>query len=153
MLAMPFLPGLAVVFVGIVGGDHHHRVEQQVQLMLQELDVKATPINSAAVRSLARHDRSSAEIVRRLHVDGAVGGELVTQHGHTMLRLVVYSADGAMKSLAETSLVGLALPRDAIAALTSNLGDEVAALDEARRVRDKKSASVAAQGTTRRSKN
>ncbi len=156
---MPFLPGLAIVFVGIVGGENT-RVEQQVQLILQEHEVKATPLPPITLRSLAHPGRDAREIVRQMHVDGVVGGELVTNQGRVTLRLVVYDADGGLKSLTETSLTGPTLARDAITVLSSNLGDEVTALTVARRIRDKKTppkpnrpneARVAPPATTRRS--
>jgi hypothetical protein len=146
---MPLLPGLAVVFVGITGGGEHSRVEQQVQLILQEHDVKATPMSSAVVKSLARHDKASAELVRQMHVDGVVGGELVMgRHGRAMLRVVVYDADGSLKSLSETALSGPTLTRDSIAVLTSNLDDEVSALEtSAQKQRDKRAVKTPPQTT------
>lgn len=125
---MPFLPGLAVVYVGIVGGDTNH-VDQQVQLLLAEQAVKATPTPAAVVHKLATHGDGSRELVRKLHVDGLVGGELVANRGHLTLRLVIYDGDGGLRSLSEIPLDGRRLTRTELAVLNTNLADEVAALE------------------------
>jgi hypothetical protein len=123
------LPELAVVFFGIVGDDTG-RVDQQVHLMLQE-DVTVTKLDVRRARTLARHGEASRGIVRELHVDGAVGGELIRANGRRTLRMVVYTADGAMRSLFEVPVTGKLLTRDELAMLHENLADDVAALHKA----------------------
>jgi hypothetical protein len=126
------------VFVGVVGGDDH-RIEQQVQLLLQEQEVRATLMMPAAVRTLSHR------------ADGVVGGELVVLRGHQTLRLVVYDGDGGLKSLSEIPLSsGRLLTRDELVVLRTNLEDEVTAL-VARKKTDKKptEARVASPGPRR----
>ena len=52
---MPFLAGVTVVFVGVAGGDH--RVDHQVQTLLEHQHVKAEAINATLVHMRNSHDR------------------------------------------------------------------------------------------------
>ena len=67
---MPLLSGLAVVFVGIVGGRDAKRVDQQVKVVLAEKHVRAAALPAATVKTLTHHGEGSREIVQRMHVDG-----------------------------------------------------------------------------------
>ncbi len=124
---MAVLPALAVVFVGIAGPDSA-RVDQQVRLLLQEQEVELGHLDPRRVRAIAKHDETSRALVRAMHVDGVVGGELVPDHGHHTLRVVVYSGEGAMKSLFEVPVSGRQLSRDEVAMLQANLADDIASL-------------------------
>jgi hypothetical protein len=124
---MIFLPGLAVIFVGVVG-DPTTKVDHQVEAVVRDAHVERAPMAAATVRTLVRHGDGTRDIVRRLHVDGVVGGELVNDHGHLALRLVIYAADGGLKSFSEVPLGGKTLSSDELEVLRSNLGDEIEAL-------------------------
>jgi hypothetical protein len=115
---MPFLPGLAVVFVGIVDGGHA-KVDQQVTTLVRELHVQAKPLPQTAVLALARHTSATTGIVKKLHTSGVISFEVV---GGKELHLATYSGEGAVKTYVELSLTGgmlsaedLATVRDAIA--------------------------------------
>ncbi len=136
---MPLLPLLSVVFVGVVGGDKHDRIDQQVHLLLGELDVKTMPIRASAVRKLSRHAPGSREAIASLHVDGLVGGELVGDRRHRVLRMVVYDGDGRLDSLFEIPFSGHLLSRDELATLTSSVED-VAAIVRRAKARDAQAA-------------
>ena len=127
---MVFLPGLAVVFVGIVGNGAG-KIDHQVKGLLADEHVQAVGIPAASVAILAHHGEGCGDLVRRLHVDGVVGGELVTSRGHQTLRLAIYVGDGSLKSLAEIPLSGLTLTHDELDVLRSNLDDDVVALEKA----------------------
>src|SRR5438034_8372347 len=98
---MPALPLLAVVFVGIGGADAS-RVDHQMQSLLhKDARVDTAKVSAAALRTLARHGDGCRAIVRGLHADGVVGGELLDSHGQVTLRVVVYDGDGGLKDLVE----------------------------------------------------
>ena len=121
---MPFLPALSVVFVGVVGGKTD-KVDHQVQAVAESQHVVRMTVPAATVRTLARHGEGSRELVAKLHTDGVISGELVVDHGNLSLHLVIYGADGAMKSYNEMSLAGLSLSKEELEALRSNMADEV----------------------------
>jgi hypothetical protein len=128
---MPLLPALAIVFVGISGSDSA-RVDRQVQALLhKDGGVEPATVTPAELRTLARHGDGCKAIVRRMHVDGVIGGELVESRGGLSLRIVVYGADGAMKDLVETPLGKRALGRDELEVLRSNVLPDVAELRDA----------------------
>jgi hypothetical protein len=127
---MVFLPGLAVVFVGIVG-NNAGKVEHQVKVLLADAHVQTAAMPAAEVATLAHHGEGCGDIVRRLHVDGVVGGELFSNHGHQSLRVAIYAGDGGLKSFAEIPLGGRVLSNDELDVLRSNLEDDVLALAKA----------------------
>jgi hypothetical protein len=125
---MPILlPLLDVLFVGLVGQDPGH-IDRQVQQADARLVVKK--IASADLHALTANDDTSADIVKKLGADGIVAGELVSAGARTAsLRLVIYNGAGVMTSMSEVPLgVRRVLNQDALAALKSNLGDEVTSL-------------------------
>ncbi|MDB4957411.1 MAG: hypothetical protein JWO36_4980 [Myxococcales bacterium] len=124
---MVFLPGLAVVFVGIVG-NNAGKVDHQVKTLLAGSHVQMTAMPAAAVATLAHHGEGCGDLVRQLHVDGVVGGELIANHGHQTLRVAIYAGDGGLKSLAEIPLGGRVLSKDELDVLRSNIEDEVLSL-------------------------
>jgi len=120
---MPLLPILSVVFVGVVGGDNSDRIEQQVQVLLGELDVKTLPMRVTAVRKIARHAPGSREAIAGLHMDGLIGGELVGDRAHRVLRMVIYDAEGGLDSLFEIPFSGHRLSRDELSMLQTSVED------------------------------
>ncbi len=123
---MPFLAGVAVVFVGVAGGDH--RVEHQVKTLLEHQHVKAEAIDQTLVHTLAHHGEGSREIVQKLHTGGVVSGEIVESHGQFTLRIAIYNGDGGMRSYSETPVAGRTLNKTELEALGSNLEDDVTAM-------------------------
>jgi len=125
---MVILPTLAVAFVGVTGHDTRAIDRQIVAALPAEAHVQAMKIPAAAVHTLARHGDGSREIVKKLHVDGVVGGELIPAKRGATLRLVIYDGDGSLKSLNELPLAGHALGKDELDVVRSNLADDVTAL-------------------------
>jgi hypothetical protein len=105
---MILLPLLDVVFVGLVGSDPGH-VEKQLAAILEDHKAVTHKVASADAAALARHAESSADIVKKLQVDGVIAGELVTDKGHRSLRIVIYDAAGDLRSLSEAPLTGKSL--------------------------------------------
>ncbi len=124
---MPFLPGLSVVFVGVVGGNSA-KVDKQVQQVISTANIERTSVPAATVRTLARHADGSRELVEQMHVDGVIGGELVVEHHQLSLHLVVYNGEGVMKSYNEIAIAGRVLTKTELEVLHDNLIDEVSAL-------------------------
>jgi hypothetical protein len=123
-----FLPGLAVVFVGIIGNSPK-TVDLQVKVMLRDdANVAPASLAAAAVAKLTHHADGSAQIVKRMHVDGVVGGELIASQGHRTLRVVIYDGAGSLKSLSEVPISGRVLSNDELEVLRSNIEDEVITL-------------------------
>jgi hypothetical protein len=118
---------LAVVFVGIAG-NKTEAVEHQLAPVLDHAGVTELAIPTGDLGALARHTDVAKEIVRNLHVDGLIGGALIAAKGKLTFRLVIYDADGNLKSLGETPLVGKKLSKDDLEVLGMNLDDEVAGL-------------------------
>jgi hypothetical protein len=125
---MVILPTLAVAFAGIAGNDTR-AVDRQIQSVFPaEVHVQAVKIPAPALRTLTRHGEGSREIVRKLHVDGLVGGELIAGRGGATLRIVIYDADGGLKSLNELPLAGHRLNKDELEVVRSNMSDDITAL-------------------------
>ncbi len=130
---MPLLPILSVVFVGVVGGDKDDRVAQQVQMLLQEQDVKTLALAAPTVRKLARHAEGSRELVAALHADGLVGGELAGDARHRILRIAIYGAEGSLDTLFEIPFEGHRLSRDQVTTLGENFDDVRALVTKAQK--------------------
>jgi hypothetical protein len=124
---MLFLPGLAVVFAGILGGGDSG-VDKQVRAVVRDLHVEQIAVTPATLRTLTHHSDGTRELVKKLHVHGVIGFEVVTGHGSPTLRLVVYDADGGLKTFTELSLGAHGLGADDLDVLRSNLQDDVTAL-------------------------
>src|SRR5437588_8674073 len=105
---MPFLPGLAVVFVGAIGGGHP-KLHEQLKTIVADLHGSAKAIPSTSVAALTSHAATTKTIIKKLHADGVVGFELV---GDKELRTVTYDGAGVQKSYLELSLVNGALGSD-----------------------------------------
>ena len=128
---MPLLPGLAVVFAGLVGGGHKpadRAVAQQVKTLVHELHVKPIAMPASAVRTLTHHGDATRAVVRRLHANGVLGCEIVTGHGTPTLRVVIYTGDGGLKTYTEVSIGSHGLSSDDLEVLRSNLSDDVTSL-------------------------
>ena len=59
---MPFLPGLAVVFAGILGGGHGG-VDKQVKSVVHDLHVKPINMTAGTLRTLTHHGEGTKDIV------------------------------------------------------------------------------------------
>ena len=128
---MPFLPGLAVVFAGLLGGGHKpvdRAVAHQVQAIVHELHVKPVALAASKLRTLTHHGDGTKNLVRRLHASGVIGFEIVNGHGSPTLRLVIYDADGGLKTYTEVSLGAHGLSKDDLEVLRSNMEDDVSSL-------------------------
>lgn len=119
---MPFLPGLAVVFVGIVGGGHG-KIDHQVKSLVKELHVAAKVMPEGHVKALTHHKGDTKEIIKKLHAEGVVGFEVV---GGKELRLVTYDGDGALKTYLELTLEGGALGADDLQTVKDSIADDFA---------------------------
>jgi len=117
---MPFLPGLAVVFVGIVGGGHS-KVDHQVKALVKELHVSAKALPEGSVKALTHHKGDTKDIIKKLHTEGVVGFEVV---GGKELRLVTYDGDGALKTYLELTLEGGALAADDLQTVKDSIADD-----------------------------
>ncbi len=123
---MMFLPGLAVIFAGLLGGNSD--VDAQVKQVMRDLAVKVTPLPSAAVQKLTHHSDATRPLVRSLHADGVIACELVNKDGDTTLRVVIYEGDGKLKTFTEVPITGKRLGRADLEVLRSNLADDVASM-------------------------
>ncbi|CAN5922353.1 hypothetical protein BH11MYX3_BH11MYX3_03510 [soil metagenome] len=125
------LPWLAVVFGGVLGNGNPEaaRISTEILTTVRER-AELTPIKLPAkqLAALTHHASASHEIVAKLEVDGVIAGELIDKHGELTLRIVVYAADGRLRSLSEITLRNRALGFDDFAVMRSNLTDEVVAL-------------------------
>jgi hypothetical protein len=125
---MPILPILSVVFVGI-GGSDAAKVDHQMQSLLhKDARVESVKVSPQQLHTLVHHGDGARAIVRGLHAEGVVGGELIADHGQLTLRVVVYDGDGGMKDLVETPLTARQLARADIESLRSNLMPDVVEL-------------------------
>lgn len=122
---MPALALLDVVFLGMVGADPGH---VGTQLAAVDGRVHAMKIPAADAATLVHHGENAREIVEKLGVDGAYVAEVVADHGSYTLRVMVYAADGGVRSMTEIPLAGKALTKDELDVVKGNLGDELAGL-------------------------
>lgn len=113
-----------IVFAGVAGG-HHDKVEHQLAPVLAKIGVSQVAMAPADLAQLARHSDRAKAIVAALHVDGVIGGALVTAGGALTFRVVIYDGQGNMRSLGETPLATASLTKDDLEVLASNLGSEV----------------------------
>lgn len=124
---MMFLPGLAVVFAGLLG--HGGEVDKQVKSLVHDLHVKMVAVPASALKTLVHHADGTKDVVRKMHVDGVISCEIVKGHGAPTLRLVIYDGQGGLKTFTEMSLGAHgALAADDLDMLKSNLEDDVTAL-------------------------
>jgi hypothetical protein len=121
-----------IVFVGIAG-THHETVERQLTPVLEKAGVQELVIPMPDLGQIARHTDASKEIVKRLHVDGVIGGALITAGGQKTFRIVIYDGQGNMRSLDETPLAGKKLTGGDLEVLAINLTDEVGDLGKGKR--------------------
>lgn len=120
---MMFLPGLAVVFAGLLGGKGD--VARQVTKIVRDLHVEVKPLPAAKLHTLTHHSDATRDVVRGLHADGVIAFEVVK--GKT-LRLVIYEGDGRLKTFTELPLSRHGLTADDLDVLRENLHDDVVAL-------------------------
>ncbi len=122
-----------VVFVG-VAGHHHEAVEHQLSPVLDRAGVVEMAIPAPDLAQIARHSEASREIIKKLHVEGVIGGALIKAHGQETFRVVVYDGNGNMRSLGETPLSGRRskLTSGDFEVLGINLTDEVGELSHGR---------------------
>ncbi|MEO6773488.1 MAG: hypothetical protein ABI467_10775 [Kofleriaceae bacterium] len=113
-----------IVFVGIAG-NHHDTVEHQLAPVFNKAGVTERAIPMRDLGQIARHTDASKDIVKRMHVDGVIGGALITAGGQKTFRIVVYDGQGNMRSLDETPLSGKKLTSGDLEVLAINLTDEV----------------------------
>jgi hypothetical protein len=113
-----------IVFVGIAG-NHHDAVEHQLAPVFEKAGVTELVIPMPDLGQIARHTDASKEIVKHLHVDGVIGGALITAGGQKTFRIVIYDGQGNMRSLDETPLSGKKLTSGDLEVLAINLADEV----------------------------
>jgi hypothetical protein len=120
---MMFLPGLAVVFAGLVGGNND--VDGQLHKVLASLHVKSVSVPSSSVQTLTHHSSATTGVVKSLHADGVIACEVVK--GNT-LRVVIYDGDGRLKTFSEVPLAGKKLEKSQLESLRSNLADDLASM-------------------------
>ncbi|HEY6038029.1 MAG TPA: hypothetical protein VIV58_27300 [Kofleriaceae bacterium] len=120
------------MFVGIAG-NHHETVERQLTPVLEKAGVTELVIPTPDLGQIARHTDASKDIVKRLHVDGVIGGALITAGGQKTFRIVIYDGQGNMRSLDETPLAGKKLTGGDLEVLAINLGDEVGDLGKGKK--------------------
>ncbi|HEY5951414.1 MAG TPA: hypothetical protein VIV40_38235 [Kofleriaceae bacterium] len=120
---MMFLPGLAVIFAGLIGGNGD--VDSQLKTMLQKLHVKPVSMPVSKLQLLTHHGDATRALVKSLHVDGVIACEIVKGHGAASLRIVIYEGDGKLKTFSEVPLTGKKLGRSDLEVLSSNLADDV----------------------------
>jgi hypothetical protein len=126
---MIFLDAI-IVFVG-VAGNHHAAVEHQLGPVLDRAGVNELVVPAADLAAIVRHSDASRDVVKNLHVDGVIGGALITSGGQQAFRLVIYDGKGNMRSLGETPLAGDKLTVDDLEVLGINLTEEVTSLQPA----------------------
>jgi hypothetical protein len=119
---------LSVIFVGIFGTGST-RVERQVESLLHhDAGIESSKIASGDLHQLTRHADGSAGVVDKLHSDGVIAGELIDATSGVTLRIVMYRADGSLKSLMEIPLAKRLLTKDDLSVLRTNLEDDIADL-------------------------
>lgn len=119
-----------IVFVG-VAGNHHEVVERQLAPLLDHAGINEMVIPAADLAAIVRHTDASRDAVKRLHVDGVLGGALITANGQQTFRFVIYDGKGNMRSLGETPLTSPKLSSSDLEILGINLGEEVSSLQAA----------------------
>jgi hypothetical protein len=125
---MPVLPALTVVFVGLAGPKVNKAEHQIAAVLHDEARVDATHVPPRELRSLVRHDADSRDVVRSLHVDGVIAGEVTAGRRHRSLSLVVYDGDGRLKSLVQIPFSAATLSDRELDVLRSNIIDTATAL-------------------------
>ncbi len=125
------LPWLAVVFGGVLGNGNPEAAQISTEILTtvrERAELMPAQLPAKQLAALTHHTSASREIVAKLEVDGVIAGELIDHDGVLTLRLVVYAADGRLRSLSEITLRNRALGFDDFAVMRSNLSDEVLAL-------------------------
>ncbi|HEX5062253.1 MAG TPA: hypothetical protein VFV99_22940 [Kofleriaceae bacterium] len=123
---MMFLPGLAVIFAGLLGG--HGDIDKQVTKVFRDLHVKAVKLPAASLQKLTHHGEATRDLVRSLNADGVIACEVVKGESGSTLRIVIYEHDGRLKTFSEVPLTAKGLSRDSLDVLRSNVGDDIASM-------------------------
>ena len=122
---------LSVIFVGIFGNGAT-RVERQVESLLHhDAGIGSSKILPLELRELTRHADGAPTVVEKLHSDGVIAGELIDAATGVTLRIVMYRADGSLKSLMEIPLAKRLLTKDDLSVLRTNLEDDIGDLVKA----------------------
>ena len=119
-----FLGQLLVVFVGIAG-NHHEAVEQQLAPTLDRSGITELVLADGDLTEVVHHTRASRDIVRKLHVDGVIAGEVVTTKTTRSFRVLMYDGDGTLSSDSATPFTGRVLAKTDLDVLAMNLKDAV----------------------------
>jgi len=118
------LSQLAIVFVGITG-NHHAAIEHQLGPSLEKAGATELAIADADLGAVVHHTRASRDVVRKLHVDGVIAGEVVGSGNALSFRVVIYDGDGKLSSDSETPLTGHTLAKVDLDIFATNLKDTV----------------------------
>jgi hypothetical protein len=119
-----------VLFAGVVGPDSA-RVDRQLgQLLHKDAKVEAVDVSGSDQKVLGSHGDKTEKIVKKLHTNGVVAGEVVQGKKGRRLRVFVYDGDGNVVSQVEVPLEdgsitksGVSMLREAVVADVLGLGD------------------------------
>ena len=125
------LSQLAIVFLGITG-NHHATIEHQLAPTLAKAGATELAIAEADLGAVVHHTRASRDIVRKLHVDGVIAGEVVGSGNALSFRVVIYDGDGKLSSDSETPLAGHTLAKVDLDIFATNLKDAVETISKER---------------------
>jgi hypothetical protein len=119
------MPSAAViVFLGIIGGDRTST--KAVNALAHDLHLAPKKVPAATLKTLTHHGSTARDLVRQMHVQGAIGFEVVPG---PMVRVVVYDGNGTMKTFLELGLDEFDTLKDNLTSDVSDLGG--AAADDA----------------------
>ena len=117
---MPFVGGLAFVFVGMVDSGHA-KVDRQISRLVHSMHVAEKVLPRSAAVALARHSTNSSAIVKKLHGRGAIGVEVVDGKE---IHVATYGSDGALKTYVELSLKNGELGADDLDTVRQSLAED-----------------------------
>ncbi|MEO8549645.1 MAG: hypothetical protein ABI678_06720 [Kofleriaceae bacterium] len=117
---------LAVVFVGVTG-THHEQIEKQLAPALDKAGVVELSIPDKDRTAIIKHTAASRDIVRKLHVNGLVAGELTGTAKARRFRVVIYDGAGKLESESESPISTKGLEKVDLDVFSTNLDSTLGA--------------------------
>jgi hypothetical protein len=119
-----------VVFAGVVGPQSAHVDHQLGSLLHHDAHIESVELSPKDQRLLVEHGAGVPRVIRALHTDGVVVGEVIAGRRSKRLRVLVYDGEGRVVSEVEVPLEGESLTRSGISLLREAVVADALALAE-----------------------
>jgi hypothetical protein len=106
-----------VVFAGVVGPQSGRADHQLAALLRHDAKVEPVDLSPADMKALGTHSARAEKVVKHLHTDGVIAGEVIEGKHGRRLRVLVYDGDGNVVSQVEVPLDGESVSKSGMSML------------------------------------